>query len=217
MEEIFPGLFKEGRGLFTENLVPGNPQYAKSIIKRDKKEYREWDPNHSKIAAAIAKGLKTFPIKSGSKILYLGIASGQTASFFSDIVGKDGVIYGIEISERCMQDLNPVASSRKNIVPILANAKLPEQYGWVEKVEVVYQDVASDDQSEVFIRNCLSFLKSDGVGLLSIKSRSIDVVKEPREVYKQEIAKLEKHFKIIEKMELDPFEKDHMFLVLKWK
>ncbi len=217
MEELFQGLFKEGKKLFTLNLVQGNTQYAKSVLRKQGKEYREWDPFHSKMAAAVAKGLKKFPIKQGSKILYLGIASGQTASFFSDIVGKEGVIYGVEISERCIRDLNPVANNRKNIVPILANAKLPEEYNWVEKVDVVYQDVASDDQSEVLIRNCKEFLKQDGIAMMVIKSRSMDVVKDPKEVYKQEIQKLEKHFKISEKMELDPFEKDHLFLSMKFK
>ncbi len=217
MQEIFPGLFREGKKLLTENLVPGKTQYAKSVIRKGGKEYREWDPYHSKMAAAVAKGLKNFPIKKGLKILYLGIASGQTASFFSDIIGKDGIIYGVEISERCMQDLNPVAADRKNIVPILANAKLPEQYGWIEKVDVVYQDVASDDQSEVLIRNCEKFLKPDGFAVMVIKARSIDVVKDPREVYKQELKKLEKYFKILERIELQPFEKDHMFLVMKFR
>ncbi len=217
MKELFSGLWIDGKKLLTQNLIPGNTQYAKSVFRKQGKEYREWDPFHSKMAAAVAKGLKNFPIKQGSKILYLGIASGQTASFFSDIIGREGVIYGVEISERCMQDLNPVANSRKNIVPILANAKLPEDYSWIEKVDIVYQDVASDDQSEVLIRNCKEFLKADGVAMMVIKSRSMDVVKDPKEVYKQEIAKLEKHFKVVEKMELDPFEKDHLFLAMKWK
>ena len=217
MEQISTGLWRDGKKLFTENIVPGKTQYAKTVLRKNKTEYREWDPFHSKMAAAVAKGARSFPIKPGSKILYLGIASGQTASFFSDIIGKEGVIYGVEISERCMQDLNPVASDRKNIVPILANAKLPEEYDWIEKVDIVYQDVASDDQSEVLIRNCEKFLKPDGVAMMVIKSRSIDVVREPRDIYKQELQKLERHFRIIEKLELDPFEKDHLFIVMKWK
>ena len=53
--------------------------------------------------------------------------------------------------------------------------------------------------------------------MMVIKARSMDVVKEPREVYKQELQKLEKHFKVIEKMELEPFEKDHLFILMKWK
>src|SRR3989344_7490580 len=217
MQEIFPGLFKEGKKLYTLNLIPGNTQYAKTVLKKHGKEYREWDPFHSKMAAAVEKGLKNFPVKKGTKILYLGIASGQTASFFADIIGKDGIIYGVEVSERCIQDLNPVASNRGNIVPILANAKLPEQYSWIEKVDIVYQDVASDDQSEVMIRNCKEFLKSTGFAAMVIKARSMNVVKDPQEVYKQEIQKLEKHFKIVEKMQLDPYEKDHLFLLMEWK
>ena len=217
MKELFPCLWLDGKKIFTKNLIPGNSQYAKSVVKKSGDEYREWDPYHSKMAAAVEKGLRSFPIKEGCKILYLGIASGQTASFFSDIIGKDGVIYGIEISERCMQDLNPVCSNRKNIVPILANAKLPQDYSWVEKCDVVYQDVASDDQSEVLIRNCKEFLKPEGFAMMVIKARSMNVVKDPREVYKEELNKLEKHFKILEKMELDPYEKDHLFLSMKWK
>ena len=42
-------------------------------------------------------------------------------------------------------------------------------------------------------------------------------VRKERERIWDEIQKLEKHFKIIEKMELDPFEKDHMFLSMKFK
>ena len=217
MQEIFPGVFSEGKKLFTLNLTPGRSQYEKSLKKIGGKEYREWDPYHSKAAAAIAKGLKNFAVKKGIKILYLGIANGTTASFFSDIIGKEGVIYGVEISERSIRDLNPIAEQRGNIVPILANAKTPEQYNWIEKADVVFQDVAADDQSEILIRNCEIFLKHDGFALLSLKSRSIDVTKDPKKVFKEEEAKLAKHFKVVEKIELEPFEMDHIFFVLKMK
>ncbi len=216
MKEIFPGVWKDGKRLLTLNLVNGK-NYSEELVKDGKKEYRVWDPNRSKPAAAILKGLKLFPVKPGSSVLYLGIASGQTASYFSDIIGENGVIYGVEISERSVRDLNPIAERRGNIVPILSNAKTPGEYSWIEKVDVVFQDVASDDQSEVFIRNCKEFLKPSGIGMLSIKARSIDVTKEPKEIYKKELVKLEEHFEVLEKLELDPFEKDHMFVVVRWK
>ncbi|RLJ06474.1 MAG: fibrillarin-like rRNA/tRNA 2'-O-methyltransferase [Candidatus Aenigmatarchaeota archaeon] len=216
MKQIFPGVWKKGNRLFTKNLLPGDKTYTKTLLKFKGNEYREWDPYRSKPAAAILKGLKTFPLKKGMKILYLGIANGATASFFSDIIGKEGVIYGIEISERSIRDLNPVAEKRGNIVPILGNAKLPNEYSWIEKADIVYEDVATDDQSEVLVRNCKEFLKPDGFAMIAIKARSIDVVKSPKTIYKQEISKLQKHFKILEKIELDPYEKDHMFLVMKW-
>ena len=163
------------------------------------------------------KGLKVFPVMEKAKILYLGIASGQTSTFFSDVVGKDGIIYGVEISERCLRDLNPVAEKRGNIVPILGDARKPEEYDWIERVDVVYEDVASDDQTPIMIRNCERFLKPNGFAVIAIKARSINVVKRPEEIYRQEIAKLEKKFKILEKVRLDPFEKDHMFVVMKKK
>ena len=82
-------------------------------------------------------------------------------------------------------------------------------------MDLVFQDVATDDQSEILIRNCERFLKPKCFAILSIKSRSIDVTKPPREIYRKEIEKLEKHFQILEKMELDPYEKDHMLVVMR--
>jgi len=215
MKTIFPGVFREGRKILTKNLVPGYRSHSEELLQLKGKEFRVWDPNHSKPAAAIARGLKSFPLKKGSKILYLGIANGNTSTFFSDIIGLEGIIYGVEISKRSIQDLNTVAVKRKNIIPILANAKLPDKYSWVEKVDLVYQDVATSDQSEILIRNAKKFLKKRGFALLAIKSRSIDVTRAPEEVYRKEIEKLKKHFQILEKIKLDPFEKDHLFLIMK--
>ncbi len=216
-QEIFPSVFKSGSNLLTRNLIPGQKSLTEQLVKIDGAEYRVWDPWKSKAAAAIKKGLKNFPINEGSKILYLGFASGSTASYFSDIIGKNGIIYGVEISERSLRDGNLVAERRGNIVPILANARMPETYNWIEKVEIVYQDVATDDQSEILIRNCKAFLKKDGWAMIAIKARSIDVTKEPREIYRQEMEKLKREFKVVETVELDPFEKDHMFILMRWK
>ncbi|MEM7815801.1 MAG: fibrillarin-like rRNA/tRNA 2'-O-methyltransferase [Candidatus Aenigmatarchaeota archaeon] len=217
MKEIFPGVWKLKGEIVTKNLVPGSRVYGERTIAEKKSEYRFWNPYRSKPAAAIMLGLKSFPLKEGMKVLYLGVASGTTASHFSDIVGPEGIIYGVEISERSIRDLNPVAEKRGNIVPILANAKKPEDYSWVEPVDIVYQDVATDDQSDILIRNCEMFLKPDGFAIISIKARSIDVTKPPKEVYKQELQKLKGFFDIVEKIELEPYEKDHLFVVMKRK
>ncbi len=217
MDQIFDCVFREGKRLFTKNLVPGKRVYGEELVKKGKEEFRSWDHTRSKAAAAIAKGLQNFPVKEGQKVLYLGASSGTTVSHISDIVGKEGAVYAVEISERSMRDLNLVTEHRGNIIPILANAKTPEEYSWVEPCDIVYQDVATEDQTEILIRNCEKFLKKGGFALYAIKSRSIDVTKEPKEIYKQEIEKLKQFFEVVEKKELDPFEKDHMFLVLKWK
>ena len=211
----FPGVHRAGNRLFTEALIKGDKNFTKSLARVGGKEYREWNPYRSKAAAAILAGIKNFPIAKSSKILYLGISSGSTSTFFSDILGPDGVIYGVELSERSMRDLTAVAERRGNIVPILADARKPETYSWVEPCDVVYQDVATNDQSEIIIRNCKEFLKKGGFALLTIKARSIDVTKPPKQIFKRERAKLEKEFKILDFVELDPWEKDHAFAVMK--
>jgi len=217
MKQLFPGIWRKGSHLFTKNLVPGDRTYSKSLISWKGNEYREWNPYRSKPAAAIMNGLKFLPLTAKVKILYLGIASGQTSTFFSDVVGKEGIIYGVEISERCLRDLNPIAEKRENIVPILGDARKPEEYDWIERVDLVYEDVASDDQTPIMIRNCERFLKPNGFAMIAIKARSINVVRRPEEIYKQEIEKLKKKFKIFDRVRLDPFEKDHLFLVMKRK
>jgi fibrillarin-like pre-rRNA processing protein len=214
MKELSRGIYKENGKILTENLTPGIKFYGEDIITVAGKEYRVWDPYRSKPAAAIKKGLKHFPIKPGDKILYLGIANGNTASFFSDIIGPDGIIYGVEISERSIRDLLDTAKRRKNIAPILGNARKPETYSWIEKVDIVYQDVATRDQSDIIIRNANAFLKPSGYAIIAIKARSIDVIQKPKKIFTQEIQKLSQQFKIIEKVELDPYEQDHLFTVM---
>jgi len=213
----FENIFWLDNKICTKNLVKGKQVYGEKIIKIKNNEYRIWDPRRSKPSAAIYKKIQTFPIKSGTKILYLGIASGTTASHFSDIIGKKGIIYGIEISERVLRELLEVAEDRKNIVPILADAQTPEKYSWIEQVDVVYADVAMREQSDILIRNCEYFLKDDGYAIIAIKARSIDVTKSPTKIYNQQRKILERHFKVKEFVILDPYEKDHCMFILKKK
>lgn len=215
MKQIFPGVWKKGKQIFVQTPIKGDKSFTKLLIRLGKKEFREWNPYRSKPAAAIMNGLKTLPLRKSMKILYLGISFGTTASFFSDLIGRDGIIYGVEVSERSMRELNQIAEKRKNIVPILADARKPQDYSWIEPVDLVYQDVATNDQSEIITRNAEQFLKRDGHAIIAIKARSIDVTKKPRIIYKQELEKLKIRFRILDKVELDPYEKDHLFAVMK--
>ncbi len=215
----FYGVFKINGKLATINLVPGEDVYGEELAKEKNVEYRIWDFWRSKPAAAVKNGLKILPIEKGMNILYLGIANGTTSSHFSDIIGKEGLIYGVDISERPFRELLPTAEKRGNIIPILANARKPEDYEdtVLGKVDLVYEDVASDDQVQILIRNCEKFLKPKGYTIIAIKSQSIDVTRTPREVYKECLQELEKHFEILDKVELDPYEKYHLFVVMKSK
>jgi len=215
----FDGVFSLDSKIATLNLLPGMQVYGEELIKTDGKEYRVWDFYRSKPAAALKKGLKEFPLKRGMSVLYLGAASGTTVSHFSDIVGKDGIIYGVDIAERVLRELIPHAEKRGNIVPILADARLPENYESTifGKADLVYEDVASRDQIPILIRNAEKFLKPQGCAMIAIKSQSIDVTKPPHQIYKECLEELKKRFEILDKVELDPYEKMHMFVVIKSK
>ena len=167
-------------------------------------------------AAAIAKGIESVPIEKDSKILYLGAAHGYTVSFISNILSDKGIIYAVEFSERCFNELLPICNKYKNISPILADVRKPELYYWIEKVDVVFCDISQPDETEIAIRNCKEFLKPEGYLMLAIKSRSIDITKTPKKVYQEEIAKLKKAgFKIVDWKTLDPLEKAHAFILAK--
>ena len=91
----------------------------------DKVEYRVWNPFRSKIAAAIVGGVGEIFIKPGSKVLYLGGASGTTCSHVSDLVGPEGAVYAVEFSKRVGRDLVNIAKKRTNVIPIIEDARHP--------------------------------------------------------------------------------------------
>ena len=167
----------------------------------------------------IKKGINFFPVKEGYKILYLGFASGKTASFFSDIVGEKGLIYGVEISGRMLREAFPMIEKRGNIIPILGDARKPEEYKHLilENVDLVYEDIADPDQIKILLRNAGTFLKKNGYAMIAIKSQSIDVTKPPKVVYRECIDEIKRKFVIMNKVELDPYERHHLFLVLQFK
>ncbi len=218
MEAIFTGVFKlDARTIATRNMVPGRKVYDEKLLKSSEGELRVWDPFRSKLAAAIKKGLKNFPFSPGSKTLYLGASTGTTVSHLSDIVGSDGEIYAVEIAPQCMKSLLPLCELRHNIIPIHADARQPQDYAEVGKVDSLYQDVAQPDQADIFIKNAEMFLKKGGIAMIAIKSQSIDVTKRPRDVFAEVVKKLETRFEVLEKYELEPFDKDHLFVILKFK
>ena len=198
----------------TQNLTPGISVYGEELIKEDV-EYRIWNPRRSKLAAALLNGLENLELEDTSKVLYLGASTGTTVSHISDIA-IDGRIYAVEFSPTTAKKLVQLSRQRLNIAPILGDATKPKEYlSFVEKVDLVYCDVAQPTQTELFMKNMNLFLKDDGVGLITIKARSIDVVQKPKKIFKQEEKKLkEKGFKIIEKVKLEPYEKDHIALLV---
>lgn len=211
-------IYEEARGrkIFTKNLLPGKAPFAERLVKDGGVEYREFDPGRSKLAATILKGCTNAGIRQGNVVLYLGISHGYTSSFISDMIGREGLIFGIDPAPRVIRDLVFLAEERKNIIPILASANHPEEYvDKVSQVDIVYQDVSQKNQAEIFIKNCQTFLKKGGYGLLAVKARSIDVKKNPKQIFIEIRQQLDKIFTVIDYKILDPFEKDHCMIIIK--
>ena len=201
--------------LTTKNLVPGKRVYGERLYVIAGNEYREWIPYRSKLAGALLKGIKEVPINNGDKVLYLGAASGTTTSHVSDIIGNNGRLYGIEFAPRVMREFLLLSKERKNIIPILADARKPSEYSHiVELVDDLYVDVAQPEQASLVVENAEWFLKNGGNLFFAIKARSIDVTKEPTEIYKKEITTIENRgFKIKDVVHLEPYDKDHAMVL----
>lgn len=210
-------VYKIDEEIATINCNPSKRVYGERLITDEKsnREYRIWNPNRSKLSAALLNGLSEINLNKDSKVLYLGASTGTTVSHISDIV-ENGIVYAVEFSPVSMRKLSRLSQTRNNIVALLNDATKPKEYlNIIEKVDLVYCDVAQASQTKLFIDNMNLFLKSNGQGVFMIKSRSINVNIKPKTVFKEQEKILKANgYKIIEKIKLEPYEKDHIcFLV----
>ena len=175
--------------LATKNMVPGESVYGEKRVTieentqmptgtgdvENKVEYRVWNAFRSKLGAAIVNGIRNIYIKPGAKVLYLGAANGTTISHVSDIVGDKGIVYGVEISERSGRDLINMAKKRPNLVPIIDDARKPQNYRFLipTLVDVIFADVAQPDQARIIAINAEHFLKKKGGFVFSIKANCV--------------------------------------------
>jgi fibrillarin-like pre-rRNA processing protein len=216
--EIYQAILEDGaRRLATRNLTPGRTVYGERLIRFKKVEYRVWDAFRSKLAASIIKGLQTVPIMPANRVLYLGAASGTTASHVSDIVGEKGHVYCVEFASRSIRELvNNVAAYRLNMSPFLEDARFPEKYAMFipGKVECIYCDIAQPEQAKVLVDNADIFLKQSGWVMLTVKAQSIDVTKDPLVIYRQEAKVLKKRgFNVKGIVCLEPYDKAHAMIL----
>ncbi|MHC1631392.1 MAG: fibrillarin-like rRNA/tRNA 2'-O-methyltransferase [Methanotrichaceae archaeon] len=210
--------------LETQTRIATRPEVPASIYgERISEGYRMWDSHRSKLAALLLKSylagdqvaIAAFrDFQSDSKVLYLGAATGTTVSHVSDIV-RDGIVYAVEFSPRSMRDLLHLCESRNNIIPLLEDASRPEDYSpFLEPVDLVYQDVAQRNQAEIANRNVVTYLKPGGTLVFMIKTRSVNVTKDPKEVYQSEVKQL-KNVEIQKILDLRPYHQDHWVVVAK--
>jgi len=207
--------------LVTVNSDPGVKVYGEKLLPMEepqeegeenkKIEYRQWNPFRSKLGAAVLGGVKNIYMQPGTKVLYLGAASGTTVSHVSDIVGPEGAVYAVEFSHRTGRELLEMAKKRTNVIPIIEDARKPQKYRMlVPMVDVIFEDVAQPDQARILAVNAHFFLKNGGGFVLSIKANCVDSTIAPEHVFASQVAELRKHqFKPKEQITLEPYERDH--------
>lgn len=143
------------------NIIPIKFQNIENKV-----EYRVWDIFYSKLGALIENGIQNIFMKPGSRVLCLGAGndSFSTISHISDLVGKDGTVYAVEISEIKGLNIKNMAKKRENLTPIINDAKKPYNYKNLisDLVDCIYVDISSKDLASIISINAGFFLKNKG-------------------------------------------------------
>jgi fibrillarin-like pre-rRNA processing protein len=212
----WPGVFREGPRLYTANLEPGVRVYGEPLRVERGVEYREWDPFRSKLAAFLLKGAPREVVGSPPSALYLGGAHGTTVSHLSDMLAP-APIFVVEKSPTSFAPLLALARRRENLLPLLADAQLPERYrADVGEVGLVYQDVAQRNQVQIFVENARACLATGGRGVLMLKVRSVTQRGAPAAVVRRARGELtDAGLTVAAESSLAPFARDHVAFALR--
>ncbi len=212
----WPEVWREGRELYTRNAVPGTKVYGEALRSVGGVEYRGWDPWRSKLAALLLQGPPAELLAAPSSALYLGAAHGTTASHLSDL-WPAASIYAVEKAPSSFAHLLALARRRSNLLPILADAQLPERYrADVGEVDFLYQDVAQRDQVRIFRENAEASLRPGGRGLLMLKVRSVTQRKPAGAIVRESRTALERAGLAVQgEWTLGPFSKEHVALAVR--
>jgi fibrillarin-like pre-rRNA processing protein len=207
--------YRHGRDLYTRNARPGEAVYGEELRTESGEEYRAWDPWRSKLAALFLKAPPDPWWGSIRSILYLGGAHGTTVSHLSDAL-PEATIYVIEKAPQSFAPLLRLARRRSNVLPILADAQLPERYGAdVGRVDLLYQDVAQRAQAEIFAENATACLNVGGHGVLMLKVRSVTQRRPGPAIVAEARRTLASRGWIVRStQDLAPFARDHVAMLL---
>ena len=209
----WPGVFRRGKDLYTVNLTPGKSVYHEELRREAGIEYRQWDPFRSKLAAFLLRNANARDLQGVRSVLYLGGAHGTTASHLSDLL-PDGQIFVIEKSPVVFAPLLALSRHRPNLLPILADAQLPERYAAdVGLVDFLYQDIAQRGQVQIFAENAAACLRDPGRGILILKVRSVTQRRTAESIVAEARSQLERDgFRIDSTIGLQPFSREHVAL-----
>jgi fibrillarin-like pre-rRNA processing protein len=210
-----PRLFRVRRGdreeLWTQTVGTPPVVYGERWSDVGEQAYRSFEPARSKLSAALVKGW-TGPLpRVGERWLYLGAASGTTASHVADLLGPGGRVYAVERSVRPFARLMIVAGRWPTLLPILADARDPFGYaGLVPPVDGVYADIAQPDQVDILLQNAALLLRGRGSRvLIALKTASMGRDATALEHVRQAETALSDRIDLVPTVRLDPFHRGH--------
>ena len=185
--------------------------YGERWIESEGRTFRSFDPFRVKLAAALVRDWSGPLPGVGERWLYLGAASGTTASHVADLLGGRGRLYAVERSLRPFSRLLELSDRWPNLLPILADAREPRRYSdLVPPVDGVYVDIAQPDQLDIALRNAELFLAGPGGKLLvALKTASMGRSLGPSAHLARSEALLEPRIELAPSVKLDPFHRAH--------
>lgn len=188
--------------------------YGERWQDADGRWLRAIDPNRSKLGAALVRGWAGPLPRPGERWLYLGAASGTTASHVADLLGPTGVLFAVEKSPRPFARLLGVADRWTNLLPILGDVRDPDAYlDLVEPVDGIYADVSQPDQTGLLLAHAERFLRSSGGAfLLALKIPSLGREQGPTAHLHAAERRLEARFLLEPGVRLEPFHRGHFLL-----
>lgn len=205
---------EDGRATYwTRGLARPPAVHGERVVYREGLAYRAWDPTRSKLAAALVRSYDGALPSPGEGWLYLGAASGTTASHVADLVGSSGAVYALEKSLRPFARLLRLSERYPNLLPVLGDARDPRSYlPIVPPVEGLYVDVAQPDQVAIALDNARWFLRPNGVLLIALKTSSMGRERSPRAHLDLALDALAEVGEVASSLSLEPLHKRHFFL-----
>lgn len=197
--------------LWTETAGSLPPVYGERWAESEGRRFRTFDPFRSKLAAAIVRDWAGPLPLPGERWLYLGAASGTTASHVADLLGPDGRLYALERSLRPFGRLLGLSDRWPNLLPVLADARQPRRYSdLVPPVDGLYVDIAQPDQLEIVVRNAELYLARSGSKLLvALKTASMGRDVGPSTHLARAERFLGDRLTLADSVKLDPFHRAH--------
>lgn len=158
--------------LVTKNLIPGESVYEeKSLFQKEMTNPGRCRPDPHQAGLGV-----------GGKVLYLGAASGTAVSHISDIVGRDGLVWSMQLSSPLLW---PWPHQREDARHLHKYRML------ISTVDVIFADVAQPDQTQSVALNAHIFLQNGGHFVISIKANGIDSTASAEAVFASEVRKVQ--------------------------